>query len=220
MDTIHQNNTTVTIMERGEKNKKAATHGIFLYPISITNIPDILSVVRFITSPLLLWLAITKDKNSFLMLYISLLGTDLIDGFVARMLKKTSPQGAQLDSAADIIMYTCFVTGAWLIWPDIIKRELLSSVIVVTAYAIPLFAGLIKFRRIPSYHTWGAKVSAVGLGTTLILLFGINIRWTLFIFVPLFVLTALEELIITLILPEWHANVPSLWHAIKITQKS
>jgi CDP-diacylglycerol--glycerol-3-phosphate 3-phosphatidyltransferase len=207
-------------MEGKKQRNKIMWDGIFLYPFSITNIADLLSVIRFVTSPLLLVLGIIKSKNLFLTLYIFLMSTDLIDGFIARLQNKTSPQGAQLDSAADIIMYSCFVTGAWLIWPEIIKRELLSSIIVVIAYAIPLFAGIIKFRRIPSYHTWGAKISAVGLGITFILLFGMNIRWTLSIFVPLFVLTAIEELIITLILPEWHANIPSLWHALKIVQKN
>jgi hypothetical protein len=36
----------------------------------------------------------------------------------------------------------------------------------------------------------------------------------------LIVVSQIDELTITILLPEWHANVPSCWHALQIERKT
>ena len=82
----------------------------------------------------------------------------------------------------------------------------------ITSFLLPVAAGLIKFRRLPSYHTWAAKIQAVFMSSAIFILFGLEITWPFRYAVLLQVLVSIEEIIITLFLKEQVCNIPSLWH--------
>src|SRR4030042_1895843 len=124
-------------------------------------IPNILSGFRLVAAPFLLCFAWMGYSNLFLtLLSISLL-SDSIDGFIARRLNVASEKGTRLDSWGDLATYLTVPICAWWLWPEILKREAFFVFVAIGAYVVPILAGLAKFRRIPSYHTWGAKISAV-----------------------------------------------------------
>ena len=60
---------------------------------------------------------------------------------------------------------------AWWLLPELIKEEALFVCIALIAYITPLMAAIIKFKRIPSYHTYGAKIAAILMSTAIIVLF-------------------------------------------------
>ena len=78
--------------------------------------------------------------------------------------------GAKLDSWGDLATYTALPFGVYWLWPGLIAAELDYVLAVAVAYTLPIAFGLVKFRRLTSYHTWGAKASAIVMGGALLLL--------------------------------------------------
>src|SRR5438445_8223828 len=79
--------------------------------------------------------------------------------------------------------------------------------------------GFLRFTRLTSYHTWGAKTAAALVGAALFVFFANGPGWVFRIVMPVVVLTNLEEIAITLTLIQLTANVPSVWHALKLRRR-
>ncbi len=122
--------------------------------------------------------------------------------------------GTTLDSIADTAMYFTITVSAWLLWPELIKKDYVYIVIVVTAFVIPMIAGFIKFGRMPSYHTWLAKITTILLSITALFWFITQIVWPFKVAVLFQVLVMIEYIAITLHLKKWRGNIPSYLHVI------
>ena len=182
----------------------------------LLNIPNLLSGFRLLATPFLLYLAWEGHHNMFLGLLVFSLLTDTVDGFLARKFSWTSEFGAKLDSWGDLALYMTVPFCAWWLWPGVVKREAYYVLLVIAAYSLPLVFGFAKFKRLPSYHTWAAKVSAVLMSAAVFILFIFDISWPFHFAAILQAIVAFEEISITLLLPERHCNIPSFWHSIKI----
>ena len=179
------------------------------------NVPNILSLSRIIIAPILLYLAWLGHANLFIIFFVIALLSDALDGYIARKLNVTTPSGATLDSIGDIAIYFVVPLCAWMLWPDIMKREFFYVVIVISAYFLPLAAGVLKFHQIPSYHTYGAKAAAIIMSVALLLLFMSDFN-TLFKIAAFFqVIVAMEEIAITMRLSKPKSDVKSIWHVSK-----
>ena len=182
----------------------------------MAKLPNLLSGVRFSLVPILLALAWTGQSGLFLSCLILSITTDVMDGFVARRLNLTSELGAKLDSWADFITNLALPFCAWWLRPDVIRGQSLFLAAGLFFYLVAAAIGFMKFKGLTSYHTWGAKISAVFLATAALVVFAGGPGWILRIVIPIVVLAELEEIAITAVLPEMTANVPSLWHALKL----
>jgi CDP-diacylglycerol--glycerol-3-phosphate 3-phosphatidyltransferase len=120
--------------------------------------------------------------------------------------------GAKLDSIGDLATYLVLPVCVWWLWPEIIQREAPYVVIAVVAYLLPLIAGIVKFRQIPSYHTYGAKAAAILMSTAMLLLFMTELNIVFRIATIFQVIVAIEEIAITIQLTELKSNVKSIWH--------
>jgi CDP-diacylglycerol--glycerol-3-phosphate 3-phosphatidyltransferase len=185
-------------------------------PDRLLSIPNLLSGFRLIAVPFLLYLAWTGRPNLFLSLLAISLLTDSIDGFLARRFFWTSEFGTKLDSWGDFAIYMTVPVCAWWLWPEVIRREAFFVLLVIGAYSLPFIFGFVKFKRLPSYHTWSAKIAAVVMSVAIFILFIFNISWPFHCAAILQALVAFEEISITFLLPERHCNVPSFWHAVKL----
>jgi CDP-diacylglycerol--glycerol-3-phosphate 3-phosphatidyltransferase len=114
-------------------------------------------------------------------------------------------------------MYLTLPWCVWWLWPEIIWRELTFVAVAVASFTLPSVVGLIKFRRFTSYHTWGAKLSAVLMGVSMLLLFTGGSPWPFRISTVIFALAELEEIAITMVLPRWEADVRSIVHALRLS---
>ena len=178
------------------------------------NIPNFLSIFRLIKAPFLLIIAWQDRPNIFLAILAASLLSDVIDGFIARRLKMTSKIGAQLDSWGDFVTYlTVAVSACWL-WPEILHREALFIVTGIIFYILPVFAGFIKFKRLPSYHTWAAKTLAVIICLAIYFLLVTSITWPFRCAIILLCFVSIEEIAITIKLKKQRYNIPSFWHLI------
>lgn len=179
------------------------------------NVPNLLTGLRLAMAPVLLVLAWTGQGHPFLVLLALAFLTDVMDGLAARMLHQTSAFGARLDSWADVTIYAVVAIGGWWLWPDIVRREAPFVTAVVASYTVPTLVGLAKFRALTSYHTWSVKVAAALIGLSVLLLFAGGPAWPFRMATPVSVLAAVEEIAITLALPELRSDVRSIFHVLR-----
>ena len=177
------------------------------------NIPNFLSGLRLVLVPFLFLLAWIGEPNLFLILLCCSLLSDFADGYIARKLDQATELGAILDSWGDFVTYLSVPVCAWWLWPDIIRREVFFVITLVVSLTVPILLGFLKFGRLASYHTWGAKLSAVLMGISGVLLFAGGPAWPLRISTGALVIAQIEEIAITFVLPAWQCNVHSFWHA-------
>jgi CDP-diacylglycerol--glycerol-3-phosphate 3-phosphatidyltransferase len=187
--------------------------------MSLWTIPNLLSSFRLFSVPVLLILAWRGYEKEFLVLLICALVTDLADGYLARRLHQESEFGARLDSWGDFALYITTPVSAWLLWPSLIIREAPYVIVVLVSFVLPILFGFVKYQRLTSYHTWGAKLSAVLMGCATLLLFAGGPAFPFHFSTVVLVITQIEEISITAVLPSWRANVPSLVHALRIVKK-
>jgi CDP-diacylglycerol--glycerol-3-phosphate 3-phosphatidyltransferase len=169
--------------------------------------------------PVLIYLAVSQQAMTFIVVLIFTALTDALDGFLARRLKLVSELGAQLDSWGDFLVYSSMGISSWLLWPDIFYRELIYIVIIIGCFTLPVLIGLIKFRTFISYHTLGTKIAVVVSIIAYILLFTGLLDWPVKVAAVFCLYAATEEILIILISNNKIINVKSIWHVIKEKQK-
>lgn len=183
-------------------------------------LPNVISGARILGVIPLLWLARDGDRFLFLSLMLLLLITDWIDGKLAVAMDRETTIGARLDSAADALMYAAIGVSFWWLEGEALHGELAWLLAVLVSWGLSGAIGLVRFGRMPSYHTRGAKVSwfVVGVVAVIWLLTGWTgaVPWAL----ALVTVTNVEAMMIGLVLPQWQANVPTLLHAARIRRRA
>lgn len=179
----------------------------------LLTIPNLLSIFRIVAAPFLLLAGWLEMPNLFFILLGLMIFSDAVDGFIARMLDQTSPLGARLDSYGDIATYLTAPLAAWWLWPEIVKEELYYIIAAIIIYILPAFFALAKFGKLASYHTWITKISAVLMSAGVIVFLGFENPLLFHIAVYFLVIEMLENIAITIILPEQKSDIHSIWHA-------
>lgn len=107
------------------------------YTSAVFTIPNIITVTRFLGTPLFVWLVLAREEYGWGVFILALMGcTDWIDGFVARKLNQTSRLGRIIDPLADrVALVTVILTLAiagilpfWLLLIILIPDLILLSV--------------------------------------------------------------------------------------------
>ena len=178
-------------------------------------LPNLLTGFRFVAAPVLLWLAWHNYPIAFMALLAITFASDLLDGVVARMTGQVSAFGAALDSWADVITYLTIALCCWWLWPDVMRRELIYVSLIVASCLLPALAGMLKFGRFTSYHTWAVKIAAAAMGLTLYVLFLGGPPWPFRVAAVICILAAIEEIVITWLLQEPQSNLRSVWDVLK-----
>lgn len=179
------------------------------------SIPNLLSLFRIIAAPFLLLAGWLGMPTLFFILFGLMLLSDVLDGFIARMLQQTSHLGARLDSYGDIVNYLCTPLAAWWLWPELIKVEIYYIIAAIIIYLLPAFFSLVKFGKLASYHTWITKASAVIMSAGVVMFLGFEDALYFHIAVYFLVIEMVENIVITLILSEQKSDIHSIWHAWK-----
>jgi CDP-diacylglycerol--glycerol-3-phosphate 3-phosphatidyltransferase len=182
-------------------------------------IPNLLCAIRLAGTLPLLVLAWFEQTIWFIVLFLLLFATDLIDGRIARWLRQFSSLGARLDSVADIALFAALLIGSALLVPEYLVQECLWIAAPIAAYAVSCLAALIKFRRPPTYHTRLAKLSTyLVVLSSILVLAGVS-PWPLRCTLLLVTLVNIEATAITFVLPRWQTDVISLRRAISIARR-
>ncbi len=159
------------------------------------------SFVLFMTTPL---------SPAFLLIYLVIGISDILDGYLARKTGTTSKLGEKLDSAADMVFDFVLII---ILYPVIKpKTEILIWIALIAFIRIAALVVVYKKYRIPGMlHTLANK------GTGL-LLFLFPILYSIFpseYWIDLVCLaatvSAIEELVLDLCSTEWNANRKSIF---------
>jgi CDP-diacylglycerol--glycerol-3-phosphate 3-phosphatidyltransferase len=142
--------------------------------------------------------------------------SDAIDGFIARKLQQTSELGARLDSYGDFATYLSLPICAWWLWPEIIRAELPFILTALASYLCPVCIGFLRFRTLIAFHSRGAKLSAILLGVTVLLMMLNGPHWPFRVSSLIFLLAGIETVAITFVMTVPKANVPSILSALKL----
>jgi phosphatidylglycerophosphate synthase len=185
--------------------------------MKLAYIPSILVGLRLAIAPLLLLDAVDREISDwFLVGYVIAVLSDIFDGIIARRLGVSTVLLRQADSWADITLYLCIATSAWLVHPQVI-RDFQVPLLVAIFAQLSLFAlSLIKFHKFPSFHTYTAKVWGLALLVATVGLFGFNYPDMLWLAIGLCIVNSLEEMVMTAILPTWQCDVLSILAAIEL----
>lgn len=181
----------------------------------LMNIPNLLSLFRIAAAPFLLLAGWYEMPTLFFVLFGLMLFSDVLDGFIARILDQTSPLGARLDSYGDIVTYLCTPLAAWWLWPDLIEKEIYYIIAAIIIYVLPAFFSLAKFGKLASYHTWITKASAILMSVGVVMLLGFENALFFHIAVYFLLIEMVENIAITIILSEQKNDIHSIWHAWK-----
>ncbi|NOQ90549.1 MAG: CDP-alcohol phosphatidyltransferase [Gammaproteobacteria bacterium] len=186
----------------------------------IVNLPNLVSVIRILMAPVLFYFAFTQQPNWFIGILLFAEFTDVLDGFLARTLNQITKMGSHLDSWGDFVIYTTIAICAWILWPDILQREILYFTIIVLSFTLPALIGFIKFHRFTSYHTWSVKLAVVITIISYILLFSGLLDWPFRVAAVFCLYAALEEIAITLLIHHEHVDVRTVWQALRYNREN
>ena len=183
----------------------------------LTNIPALLVGSRFTIALLLLWDALDrKTSDWFIIGYITAVLSDIFDGIIARHLGVSTVQLRQADSWADICLYVCIAISAWLVYPQVIVDFAVPLLVAIAAQLTLFTTSLFKFGQFPSFHTLTAKAWGITLLIATIGLFSFGYAQTLWLAIAFCLLNSVEEIAMTVVLPEWQYDVLSIVHALRL----
>lgn len=111
------------------------------YTNKIITIPNILTLVRLILIPIIVWLYCVRKEHMWTAVVLILSGiTDLVDGFIARKFNMISELGKIIDPIADkltqFIVLICLVTrfsGMLLPCLILMAKEIISGIVAMCA---------------------------------------------------------------------------------------
>ena len=139
--------------------------------------------------------------------------TDVLDGYLARRSRQSTPFGSRFDSIADHLLSASMLI--WLLWlrPQFF-REQLSLLLLWAALGLAvLLVGWVRFRRFGDLHLYSAKAAAI-LGYLFgisLLIFGTYSRLVFFTVLAVCFLAAAETLIALLTRSDVDEHIGSIF---------
>lgn len=189
-------------------------------PTAWFTIPNLISLSRLLLAPVALWIAWQGNGTAYKWLFATAVATDCLDGTLARLLKAQTILGARLDAAADTATYLVLFLAVLHLWPEFVEAHALLLGAALGLYCANHLWALIRFRKLPAYHTWAGKTSAVLMAAGMLLWFVSGHGWLFTAALVVSLVSVVEQLAITGLLAAWHADLPTVAHALKLRHPS
>lgn len=181
-------------------------------------IPILLIGLRAALAPILLGLALGWPRPEAFAICLALaLLSDYFDGVIARRLDIATASLRRLDSAADTLFCLAALGAVWILEPQVLHAHIATLGILLMLELGRHAFDLIKFGREASYHMWSSKLWALALFLAffMLLVLGEDGPWVMAA-IGLGILSDLEGLTISLLLPRWRHDVPTFIHAWRL----
>ncbi len=124
-------------------------------------LPNQLTALRLLLIPVL-WICALQDLSIWVGVGLAFAYlTDILDGFAARRLKRTSAFGAKFDSLADNLLQPCVLAWLWILKPAVFLDFPVLWLAAVTVYFSSIAVGLIKFKRFGNLHLYSSRYGSV-----------------------------------------------------------
>lgn len=180
------------------------------------NIADWFSFYRIAAAPFLLILLWFHERELFTWFLLISYSTDMIDGFLARKLKITSPRGSQLDSFGDQITFIIGLLGLFIFEFEFIKENYILILIAFIPYIIQMLIAFKKYGKATSFHTYLAKFSAFTQAVFILSSMFFGPTYSLFYFmIALGFLETIEEVILIFMFENWVSDIKGIYWALK-----
>jgi CDP-diacylglycerol--glycerol-3-phosphate 3-phosphatidyltransferase len=178
----------------------------------------LLTLLRAALAPILVAIAFTsRSPTGFGICLVVALLSDIYDGKIARRLGVATPGLRRLDSIADSIFYVAATYCVWLLHREVITDNLVPLLVLLGLELLRYSFDFLKFRKEASYHMWSSKLWGVFLFLAFfsVLVFG---RSGIAVYLAIYVgwWADIEGLLISIVLPYWKNDVPTIVHALKI----
>ncbi len=184
------------------------------------NIPIILILFRLLLAPIILSLAYFIGESAktiiVVLMYLGLI-SDILDGIIARKQNISSAKLRRMDSQTDMIFWLSIGFTTWILYPKLISD---NSIVIWTILGMEIACyviSLIKFKKETCTHAFLSKLWGITLLIAFTSLIGFNhagIPFTMAIIMGL--ISHIDRILITLILPKWTHDIPSAYHAYLI----
>lgn len=178
----------------------------------MNHLPNILTTSRLILAPLLPFLQ--PMSGWFWLLYSYCFVSDLVDGLLARRMNLTSEVGALLDSFADVSFFLAVFLS---FLPQLLAAHTLWVWLLVIAMIrfVSYLIGYVKYRSFSSLHTWLNKAVGFLLCIFPLLLIMFHEKIVILILGTIATVSALEELLITILSKNLDRNQKSIFESFK-----
>ena len=122
------------------------------------NLPNILTIIRFIIVPFMAYFLINENFTIAILLYVLASATDVLDGFIARKFNQITDLGKFLDPLADKLLQFSALVGLWIV--NLIP---LWIVIIFFIKEISMGLGAIKLlkKHVIIQSKWFGKLSTI-----------------------------------------------------------
>jgi phosphatidylglycerophosphate synthase len=185
-------------------------------------IPQLLLWSRFVIAVILL-IDASDGKTDFWFSIglIYAIVSDFFDGVIARRLGVATNGLRRWDSFIDSFLIIAVALSVFLAHPQVFQEYQSGFLVFFSLYFLSVIIPWIKFRNLPAYHAYSAKLAGLVMAFAMIWLFAFGpskiLLWGAFVFGSL---SHVERIIIALILPEQREDVAGFWVANEIRKNS
>jgi CDP-diacylglycerol--glycerol-3-phosphate 3-phosphatidyltransferase len=187
-----------------------------------TSIPWSLIIIRLLLGPLLALAAFrTSTPEPWLgLLFLAGPVSDIFDGVLARRFGTDTAALRISDTIVDIVFYIFVLMAIITVNAPAIRHRIWLIAAVIALEAVRLLVDMLKFHRIASYHAYSAKL----FGLLLMLAVGWLLcfrrdTWLVTAALVWGIVSELEGLAFSILLPEWVHDVKSLPRALAIRRE-
>jgi hypothetical protein len=143
--------------------------------------------------------------------------SDIFDGIIARQLNVSSQKLRRFDSQTDMIFWVSIGVSTWLLYPDLIRSNKISIITIFAMEGMCYLISIIKFGKETCTHAFLSKMFGITLLIAFTSLIGFNHAGIPFLTAIIFgIISHVDRILITLILPAWTHDIPSFYHAYLI----
>jgi phosphatidylglycerophosphate synthase len=148
---------------------------------------------------------------------VAALLSDIYDGVLARRWQIDTENLRRWDTRADTLFYLCVFAVAVMRYPEAFQNRWLLISALITAEVIQHVCAAVKYGRHASYHSILSKIWGLMMAAAMIALLGFGVNnWFMDLTILWGICCNLQGLIMTLLLPTWHRDVPTLFYAWKL----
>jgi len=149
-------------------------------------------------------------------MYLGLL-SDILDGAFARKMKISTSKLRRLDSQVDMIFWVSIGVCTWILHPALIRDHLVSITLIFIMEALCYIISIAKFGKETCTHSFLSKLWGISLLIAFTSMIGFNhAGLPFYLTIILGLISQVDVILITLILPKWNHDIPSTYHAILV----
>lgn len=184
------------------------------------NIPIALILFRLTSAPIIIMLAYFVGTSArpliLTLMYLGLI-SDILDGIIARKQNISNASLRRMDSQVDMVFWLSIGFATWILHPQLIEDHSYAIITILIMEVACYVISLVKFKKETCTHAFLSKLWGLTLLAAFTSLIGFNhagIPFQLAIILGL--ISHIDRILITLILPKWTHDIPSAYHAYLI----